>query len=519
MSIPINNSFDKKRIGIEIGKGSYGSVYSMDDKTLVFKHYNKTGASQICLPFDFIKEASAYLTLKMTDNKEIIINKKFVGLTMFKYAMDLNRAIKSNYVKEDNITSILHGIVTTLANAQEKFLLHRDLKPGNIVLTISEENNIDMSVIDWGISSFSYSKHIQHKFNYVQTAWYRAPEQILKYSYNNPTIDMWSVGIIAIELINNKVGFFNGTSGKEQIQKYFNTLPISDGVDFKNAFHIYEKNHGINLSVGKNIKFVDCSDKLYNFIKKCISMDPLNRLDPISALEDPLFSDYVKPYICSDMKNRIDGIASINIDYSAVLENTIYMSIRSKLINSCILVLHKLKWSVHELSRVVRLLDKCMEKKSSDYMSSPHSSSESLSTSKKEIEYIYYYISVIITMFYNNMMCLYEFEPEQILQMLHVNIPPTNVFYEIWTNVFVAINNNINFKTFLMYDYLINVDPIDGEIYSQICVDLISDIEHLKYDDYTLFTYTIFKLSQKNVEVKCIKDVVFDFSIVKEILM
>ena len=79
----------------------------------------------------------------------------------------------------------------------EKKILHRDLKPQNLLIS---KDNI-LKIADFGLARASGipTKGFTHE---VVTLWYRPPDVLLgsqKYSNN---IDVWSVGCIFAEMVN-----------------------------------------------------------------------------------------------------------------------------------------------------------------------------------------------------------------------------------------------------------------------------------------------------------------------------
>jgi len=79
--------------------------------------------------------------------------------------------------------------------------IHRDIKPGNIFLTI-KENDILVKVGDFGMARFMDIDVENHLTDELGTLTYGAPEQIDSTNYNNK-VDVYSAGIILFELCNN----------------------------------------------------------------------------------------------------------------------------------------------------------------------------------------------------------------------------------------------------------------------------------------------------------------------------
>lgn len=76
-------------------------------------------------------------------------------------------------------------------------VIHRDLKPGNLLLN----KNCDLKICDLGLARGYYDLKDQSLTEYVVTRWYRAPEVILNASHYTKALDIWSIGCVLAELL------------------------------------------------------------------------------------------------------------------------------------------------------------------------------------------------------------------------------------------------------------------------------------------------------------------------------
>ena len=162
-----------------------------------------------------------------------------------------------------------------MAHAQKNLLLHRDIKPPNILIN----DNYDVSVTDWGLSLVKYSTKVTQNTTTVQSLWYRSPEHLLFNidEMNNDTIDMWSVGIMMIEMITNHAGIISGDTEKSILLKLIECLgfPTNEKIlRLLDCHYIINKksyHYNINIDYVKE-KCLQChlSDDCIDFITKLL---------------------------------------------------------------------------------------------------------------------------------------------------------------------------------------------------------------------------------------------------------
>ena len=98
--------------------------------------------------------------------------------------------------------------------------LHRDIKPGNIL--ISQKGCV--KITDFGFASMIHHEQENQKAfitNQVVTLWYRAPELLLGAISYGPAIDIWSVGCVFYDFLRNGEALFKGESEIEVLLKQF----------------------------------------------------------------------------------------------------------------------------------------------------------------------------------------------------------------------------------------------------------------------------------------------------------
>ena len=95
----------------------------------------------------------------------------------------------------DQIRGLMTDLLTGIDILHGKMIMHRDIKPDNIL--IDKEGRL--KIADFGLAKKA-SFLQRRKSNAIVSLWYRAPEIILGSEDYFLGVDMWSVGCIFAEL-------------------------------------------------------------------------------------------------------------------------------------------------------------------------------------------------------------------------------------------------------------------------------------------------------------------------------
>ncbi len=131
-------------------------------------------------------------------------------VTEFVRGTDLRRLVRSQGpLSVEQAAGIISQAARGLQNAHEKGLIHRDIKPGNIL--VSPDGKAKVS--DLGLAGFFQSNEYDprsHKI--VGTADYISPEQIKTPENITPTSDIYSLGCTLYYTVTGKVPFPGGST-------------------------------------------------------------------------------------------------------------------------------------------------------------------------------------------------------------------------------------------------------------------------------------------------------------------
>lgn len=216
----------------KLGNGTYATVY---------KGLNKTTGVYVALkevkldseegtPSTAIREISLMKELKHenivrlydvihTENKLTLVF-EFMDNDLKKY-MDSRtvgntpRGLELNLVKYFQ-WQLLQG----LAFCHENKILHRDLKPQNLL--INKRGQLKLG--DFGLAR-AFGIPVNTFSSEVVTLWYRAPDVLMGSRTYSTSIDIWSCGCILAEMITGKP-LFPGTNDEEQLKLIFDIMAL-----------------------------------------------------------------------------------------------------------------------------------------------------------------------------------------------------------------------------------------------------------------------------------------------------
>jgi serine/threonine protein kinase len=119
---------------------------------------------------------------------------------------------------------------------EEMGILHRDLKPDNIMVN---ESPLIAKIIDFGTCK-DLSVETGPHTSYVSTRWYRAPECVLRSHHYNFNSDVFAAGCVMSEMYLQHP-LFPGTSELDQIDRIFQVLGTPKKDQWREGYKLAEK--------------------------------------------------------------------------------------------------------------------------------------------------------------------------------------------------------------------------------------------------------------------------------------
>jgi len=208
---------DRYSVEEELGEGGMATVYLVRHTTLGTLHalkvltVNSPGVRQ-----RLIREGRIQGTLQhpnivaVTDRVDVAGSP---GLVMqFISGPALDDFLKTERLSFQQADAIARGIIEGVAAAHRHGLVHRDLKPGNVMLQIVGDRLIP-KVTDFGLAKaleISGGRGQTHSGVAMGTPAYMAPEQIRDAATVDHRADVWSLGAILYELVSGERAFGTG---------------------------------------------------------------------------------------------------------------------------------------------------------------------------------------------------------------------------------------------------------------------------------------------------------------------
>ncbi|TDG41309.1 hypothetical protein AWZ03_012271 [Drosophila navojoa] len=191
-----------------VGQGSFGCVYKAqrraDDKVVAIKVISKRGRSNRELK-NLRRECDIQARLKHPHVIEMVesFESKFDLFVVTEFAlMDLHRYLSFNgAMPEDHAQRVVCHLVSALYYLHSNRILHRDLKPQNVLL----DKNMHAKLCDFGLArNMTMGTHVLTSIK--GTPLYMAPELLAEQPYDHQA-DIWSLGCIAYESMSGQPPF------------------------------------------------------------------------------------------------------------------------------------------------------------------------------------------------------------------------------------------------------------------------------------------------------------------------
>jgi len=218
----------------KIGEGTYGIVYKAKDRlsdSIVALKRIRLEAEDEGIPSTAIREISLLKELRHPNIVRLydVVHTERKLTLVFEYLdQDLKKYLDvcENGLDATIVMSFLFQLLTGVAYCHHHRVLHRDLKPQNLLLN----REGDLKLADFGLAR-AFGIPVRSYTHEVVTLWYRAPDVLMGSRKYSTPLDIWSVGCVFAEMVNG-TPLFTGTSEESQLETIFRHLGTPDETTF-----------------------------------------------------------------------------------------------------------------------------------------------------------------------------------------------------------------------------------------------------------------------------------------------
>ncbi|NOY91037.1 MAG: protein kinase [Deltaproteobacteria bacterium] len=270
------------RLISRLGRGGMSSVYLarhvMIDRLVAVKTLRRDLAKDPIQRDRFIREARA---VNRINHANIVDISDFgegedglVYLVMEYVAGDpLHRLLEDGPLSATRAIHIAGQIASALSRAHQMGVVHRDLKPDNILIVQRKDDVEGVKVLDFGIAKILDAPSLTGSQQIFGTPGYIAPEYIQSTNIDGRA-DLYSLGVILYEMVTGALPFDYEYPG-DLLVKHVTELPIPP-----------------------HERYADVEEPMERLILQCLEKDPANRfrdafhfLEELSRVSELLGSD------------------------------------------------------------------------------------------------------------------------------------------------------------------------------------------------------------------------------------
>lgn len=281
-----------------LGEGTYGVVYKAIDtktgQTVAIKKI-RLGKQKEGVNFTALREIKLLKELKDPNIIELIDafpHKGNLHLVFEFMETDLEAVIRDRniFLSPADIKSYIQMTLKGLAFCHKKWVLHRDMKPNNLLIG----PNGQLKLADFGLARIFGSP--DRKFTHqVFARWYRAPELLFGTKQYGAGVDVWAAACIFAELLLRRP-FLQGTSDIDQLGKIFAAFgtPTSSQWQDMTCLPDYVEYQYVPAPPLRSL-FPMASDDALDLLSKMFTYDPKARITVQQVLEHRYFSSAPPP--------------------------------------------------------------------------------------------------------------------------------------------------------------------------------------------------------------------------------
>ncbi|RKP13259.1 protein serine/threonine kinase [Piptocephalis cylindrospora] len=282
----------------KLGEGTYGIVYKASNKLngdVVALKRIRLDNEEEGVPCTAIREISLLKELEhpnIVQLHDVIHTEKKLTLVFEYLDSDLKKFLDScsGDLDASTVKSFMYQLLKGIAFCHENRVLHRDLKPQNLLINKRGE----LKLADFGLAR-AFGVPVRSYSHEVVTLWYRAPDVLMGSRQYGTSIDLWSIGCIFAEMASGRP-LFPGSSVSDELLRIFRLLgtpteatwpEVSKLPDY--AARTAEIPSFPPQAVEKYV--AKCEPEASNLLRALLTYIPRARISAATALSHPYFAD------------------------------------------------------------------------------------------------------------------------------------------------------------------------------------------------------------------------------------
>jgi len=279
----------------KIGEGTYGVVYKAKNRTsneIVALKKIRLEAEDEGIPSTAIREISILKELQhcnIVRLHDVIHTDKKLTLVFEFLEEDLKKFLDRSPegLNEHTIKRLLFQLLKGVQFCHERRVLHRDLKPQNLLIN----TKMELKLADFGLAR-AFGIPVRSYTHEVVTLWYRAPDVLMGSRKYSTPVDLWSVGCIFGEMAGSRP-LFPGTSDADQLTRIFKVLGTPTETTWPSMAELPEYRGQFEKIEGVFPEFPEASLSTEGkaLLMSMLKFEPGHRVTAKDALSEHYFED------------------------------------------------------------------------------------------------------------------------------------------------------------------------------------------------------------------------------------